>query len=410
MRVKFVVSMLFSSLIAGTPAGAQNVVTDWSRHVEDVLTSGRPAGSAEVLLGMVHIAMYDAVVSIEGGFSPFATAAAVTYPASVDAAVATAAWRVGRARITAAQQAILDDRYSTYLAGLPNDAARLNGIDVGEQVATALLALRASDGFDRLVEYVQPPQAPGVWEPTAASAPVDVKLRQVTPLTFADPSAFRPDGPQPLASLEYAADFNEVKMLGRADSVKRSFDQTGIARFWSENTAVQWNRTLRTLAVDGALDIGQSARMLAMTHTASADAVIACFEAKYYFLSWRPLHAIQRADTDGNPGTDADPTWTALLNVNHPEYPSGHACWSGAVLAALEAYFGTDRMPFSAEWRVNGVVQAQRHYESFRQALKEVIDARVYAGLHFRNTMMEGARLGRMIARHVTRQFFRAVD
>jgi hypothetical protein len=150
---------------------------------------------------------------------------------------------------------------------------------------------------------------------------VDVALAQVRPLTFRSPSRFRPDGPTRLGGRAYARDLAEVQALGRADSTVRSPAQTEAARFWSENTFVQWGRNLRALATTRRLGVRDSARLLAMAHTATADAVIGCFDAKYHYTFWRPVHAIARAGADPDPATHPDPTWTALLTVNHPEYP-----------------------------------------------------------------------------------------
>jgi hypothetical protein len=157
------------------------------------------------------------------------------------------------------------------------------------------------------------------FEPVAPTPPVDVALAQVRPLTFRSPSRFRPDGPTRLGGRAYARDLAEVQALGRADSTVRSPAQTEAARFWSENTFVQWGRNLRALATTRRLGVRDSARLLAMAHTATADAVIGCFDAKYHYTFWRPVHAIARAGAD--PATHPDPTWTALLTVNHPEYP-----------------------------------------------------------------------------------------
>jgi hypothetical protein len=145
--------------------------------------------------------------------------------------------------------------------------------------------------------------------------------------------------------------------------------------------------------------------MLAMAQVGAADAILACFDAKYHYLSWRPVHAVRRADTDGNPATEPDPTWTPLLVVNHPEYPSAHACWSKAVTKALAAFFGQDKVAFSMDSLVTGTT---RSFPRFSTALKEVLDARVWAGLHFRGSMQDGARIGRKVARFVERNFFQA--
>ena len=240
--------------------------------------------------------------------------------------------------------------------------------------------------------------------------PVDVKLKQVRPLTLTSNDQFRPDGPNPLTSADYAADFNEIKAYGGADSTLRTPAQTQTARFWAENTALQWPRNLRKLALEKKLGLAETARMLALTQVATADALLACFDAKYHYLFWRPIHAVPRADTDGNPATEPDPNWTPLiypnLHPNHPEYPAAHGCWSTAVTDTLAAFFGTDKVAFSMDSTVTGAGPT-RYYDRFNDAAKEVYDARAWAGLHFRNSSMEGAWIGRKVAGYVVAHFFR---
>lgn len=167
---------------------------------------------------------------------------------------------------------------------------------------------------------------------------------------------------------------------------------------------MQWSRNLRQLATAAELDLVETARMLAMVHVASADAVVGCFEAKYAFLFWRPVHAIQRADTDENPLTVPDLTWNALLNVNHPEYPSAHSCWTGALTETLAFYFHTDEAEFGRDSAVTGTT---RRYARFSEVGSEVQNARIWAGLHFRLSTSDGAALGRQVAHLVTRRYFR---
>jgi PAP2 superfamily len=357
------------------------------------------------LHGIVHAAMYDAVIAIEGGFDPYAISPEVDRPASPAAAVA-AAHDVLVARVPA-QAPYVDARYEEYLNAIPDRPAKTNGIAVGRAVAAGIIALRADDGFDNDVPYVQPAPGPGVFEPTPPPAnPVDVKLANVRPLTFESPSRFRPGGPARLAGRRYAADLAELAALGRADSTVRTPEQTDIARFWAENTHIQWNRNLRQLAIDQRLDLVATARMMALTHVAAADAVIGCFDAKYHYLFWRPVHAIARADTDGNPATKPDPTWVPLLIVNHPEYPSAHGCWTKAVTDTLAAFFGTDRVALALDSTVTGT---SRTYRRFSAAMHEVFVARIYAGLHFRDSMVDGQALGQRVARRVVCNFFQPV-
>jgi VCPO second helical-bundle domain len=381
-----------------------NAVTYWSHVTENAVSVGRPPASAQVLAAIVHAAIYDTVAAVEGGLEPFAASTAVEQPADTSAAVATAARRVLRTRVPA-QAAGVDGLYAAYMGAITDGAPKSHGVVAGEAVAGAYLALRANDGFDNTVLFLQPPPGPGVWEPAPPSAtPVDVKLKQVRPFTFDDPSEFRPNGPLDLDSGRYAADLAEVEAYGRSDSTVRTQEQTEIARFWAENSFVQWSRIVRGLADSRGFGLRESAQLLGLVHVAAADTMIACFDAKYYFNFWRPVHAIQRADIDGNARTEPDTTWTPFLVVNHPEYPSGHACFTGAVTEALRAYFGTDRLPLTIDSTVTGTA---RSYARLSDILAEVEDARVWSGLHFRTTMVEGAKLARKIVSHVVAHSFR---
>ena len=181
-----------------------------------------------------------------------------------------------------------------------------------------------------------------------------------------------------------------------------------MARFWTDHDIPQWNRNLLRLADAQGLNSIETARMLAMAHVAGGDAMIGCFDAKYHYLSWRPIHAIQRADTDGNARTLADPMWQPLLTTpNHPEYPSAHACHTAAIAESLESFFGPGRLQFSMDSLVTGDT---RHYKRFRDVVVEVNNARVWAGFHFRYSQEDGTRLGRRVARFVTRNFFQPLD
>jgi PAP2 superfamily len=393
-----------------SPASTGNAVVDWNAIAQNAIVIGRPPGSSAVLEGIVQAAVYDAAVAVEGRYEPFVASPAVFGgPASTAAAVAKAACEVLVARVPG-QATSVEDQYAHYLAAITDGPAKENGVAVGAQVANAILDWRAGDGFDNVIPWSQPPPGPGVFEPVPPEVlppptPVDVKLKQVRPLTLTSNSQFRPDGPNPLTSAEYAKDFNEVKAYGRVDSVVRTPQQTQTALFWSENSALQWPRNLRKLALEKRLDLADTARMLALTQVATADAILACFDAKYHYLAWRPVHAIRRADTDGNPATDPDPTWTPLLVVNHPEYPGAHGCWSTAVTKMLATFFGTDKIDFSVDSTVPGAGPT-RYYRRFKDATKEVYDARTWAGLHFRNSTMEGAWIGRKVARYVAKNFF----
>lgn len=405
--------VLDSSRTSDSETSSQaRAVADWSVIAQNTIVAvgRRFPGEAAVYMGIVHAAIYDVVVAIQGGYRPYAIAPTVPPNTSVEAAVATAAHRVLVVRFPDQQGGPegLDAVYDFYLLGIPDGEAKTNGILVGEEVGIGMLQLRAGDGLDSIVPYLQRPPGPGVYEPTAPAPPLGARMPGVRPLALKYASQFRPHGPPALRSGEYTHDVNEVNSFGRIDSKVRSAEQTAVALFWTDHDIPQWNRSLLRLADARGLNAIETARMLAMAHVAGGDAMIGCFDAKYHDLSWRPLHAILRAGTDGNPHTRPDPTWQPLLPTpNHPEYPSAHACHTTAIAEALESFFGPGRLRFSLDSLVTGET---RTYKRFREVVTEVNDARVWAGFHFRYSQEDGSRLGRRVARFVVRNYFQPLD
>jgi hypothetical protein len=234
----------------------------------------------------------------------------------------------------------------------------------------------------------------------------------VKPFTFVNAGRFEPDGPDPMTSNAYTADFIETRDYGRSNSLVRTAAQTDIVYFWSEHSYVQSNRNLISLAIGRGLSVRDTARLFAMVHTSAADSVIVGFGAKYVYRYWRPRTAIPHADTDGNPDTDPDPTWTPLLTVNHPEYPSGHGFYSTAITDAVARFFGTNKVVWTIDTSkvaVPQVIQTERTYRDLNAMMREIDDARVWAGLHWRHSMRHGAQVGRKVAKHVCDNFFQPV-
>jgi hypothetical protein len=424
MVVGAVIAVLFSLLLpAGVrpaAAAAPNPVTEWAAIVQTAIHNPgepRPAASAYILQTITHLAVYDAVMAITGGYQLYN--AAVTAPKGADlrAAVATAAYRAARGRVAPSQFGYLDEKYGAYMTGIPDSRAKRHGVETGEASAAAMLARRAGDGFDQTVAYAcsAVPLPVGEFEPDAGcgTQPLEAKIAGVRPFTFVDPAQFRPDGPDPFTSERWVSDFNEVKAYGGKDSTVRTPEQTDVAHFWSENPYVHWNRNLFNLATARGLDIRDTARLLAMAGTTASDAAIAGIEAKYFYRSWRPRTAIPRAAEDGHPDTAPDPAWVPLLSVNHPEYPSGHSFVSAALIGGLTEVFGTPEVEWTIETSkaaVPKLVQPQRTYRNLNGILAEVNDARVWAGLHYRSSMTDGFALGDRVAAHVTEHYFRPTE
>jgi len=420
MRLIVIAAIVAATSTAG--ATGRDAVAHWSNEARQAIVPAGPnglfgpenygdkfPGEAAIYLGLVHAAIYDAVVAIDGGYEPYAAAVTAAPGASADAAIATAAHHVLVGILGPAQQAVLNTRYDGYMQAIPDTGAKASGVAVGERVAAAMLALRADDGRDRnpvLADLNPPPPGAGVWDPGATSA-VGLRVPGIRPLALEKAWQFRPDGPNPLTSADYAEDFAQVAAFGRADSTVRRAEQTTQALFWTDHDLRQWNDGLLALAAARHLNRVRTARMLAMAHVAGGDAMIACFDAKYTYWFWRPYQAVPRAAEDGNGMTTADAGWQPLRSTpNFPEYPSAHACHSSAMAHALIAFFGTDRIAFSLDSRITGTT---RVYQRFRDVITDVDRARVFVGFHFRNSDQEGATLGRQVARYVAAHRFRPV-
>jgi hypothetical protein len=425
MRLRF---LMFCLLMVASPyrAGAQtshpNPVIHWAGVVQQSIHNAaapRSAGSSEILHTMVHLAVYDAVVAIEGGSKPFAARIHAFPWADVNAAVATAAFVTARNRVAQSQRAALETEYYRYVGEIPDGWAKWDGIRVGWQSAAMMLYVRSNDRFENVVPYQcsATPTAVGEFEPDSgcpasptAPQPVDVKLGQIKPYSSFNPRLFRPDAPPALTSETYTTDFAEVRDYGRADSTVRTAEETDIAFFWSENPYVHWNRNLTRLAISHNLDTRDTARLFAMAHTAVSDAIIVGFEAKYYYRFWRPRTAIPRAASDDNPYTDADSSWRPLLQVNHPEYPSGHGFWSGALLYAVASFFQSEQVTWTiatSKTAVPRVEKTERTYHDLNELEAEIGNARVWGGLHFRNSIRVGEQIGDGMALVVLSQHFR---
>jgi hypothetical protein len=364
--------------------------------------------------------VYDAVEAIDGRYRPYLATPPARRTDSQDAAAATAAFRV-LAGLFPDQQATLQSRYDASLAASVDGPRRTRGIADGEQAAAAMLAARANDGrggsFTPVIGTT-----PGAWRPTPPTLAKDPApwVAYVRPFLVPSVDMLRTAGPNPLTSRAYARDFNEVKSVGALHSTTRTPDQTDAAIFWQENAYSLYNRAFRTLAADNHLSLTDSARMLAMTNLAGADAAIGCWHEKYRWNFWRPITAIREADTDGNPATTADPTWLplfdpstpvapgapALVTPPFPDNPSGHLCATAAIVGTLQHFFGTDSVPFSLTSNESGTT---RHFARLSGVLREVLNARVWAGIHFRTADLEGAQLGETVARYEDRHYFQPV-
>lgn len=385
-----------SAEAAPTVSADPAVITEWNAIAERTIFAENetPVPASNLYFGFVSIAMYDAVVAIEGRYRPYAVQRSAHPGASTEVAAATAAYGVLRYYFPSSADALTADYLAT-LADEPKDAAFVHGIRVGAVSAATLIRLRENDGRGADVTFDVEP-APGVWRPTPPDfAPFAVPwLGFVEPLTLESPIPL--DGPNPLDSVAYANEFAETKAYGENDESQRSAEQTEIALFYSANIVAQYQAGMRDAVTRRGLDIVDSARAFALLNTATADTIISCWRAKFDYPTWRPITAIQLADTDGNPLTEADPDWMPLgVNPPYSEYSSGHACITGATSNTFAYLFGPDTIDLNL---FSPVTSTTRHYDSSEALDVDTMNARIWLGLHFRDSMVDANRLGHQVS------------
>lgn len=399
--------LAFTGLLTGVCAVRADLIADWNAQAIAAIQSESTAPPlAARNLAMLHVAIHDAVNTVAGTHRSYVANLKPSGPASAEAAVASTAHRV-LITLFPSQSAAFDAALEASLAGIVDYLQKGRGVELGQAVAELVLDLRASDGASTTLPYI-PSAAPGAWRRTPPYfRPPDLPhWGFVKPFALTSGSQFRPPGPPQLGSARYATDLNQVKELGGAESITRTAEQTLIARFWADFTYTvtppgHWNQIARQVAADQGLSLAQAARLFALLNIAMADAGIATWDAKYAHNFWRPVTAIQRADVDDNPATEADSAWTPLLvTPSFPEYVSGHSAFSSAAATVLAQFFGTDRVSFTAV--SDSAPGVTRSYSSFAAAADEIGMSRIYGGIHFLSGDLDGLSLGRAIGEYVT--------
>ena len=429
-----VITAILASVVPATSVAAEpdEMVLRWNAHAVAALSSpgtatppglGQPPPVSSIHLAIVQAAVYDAVNAIDGGHESYLDdLPSAPSSASKAAAAATAAHDVLVALASASPTVVasLDGLLTSSLADIPEGSAKTAGIAIGQAAAAAMLAERTGDGrFGS--RMFQPGDAPGEWVIVAPlNANVFGWVADVRPFALDSAGQFRVKPPLPLTSSEYAAEFNEVKALGRQTGSSRTAAQQSLAGFVSANPLPFMSRGLRAIAAANRLSPAEQARFLAMTNIASADALISCWENKVHYNVWRPQTAIRAAATDGNPLTTADPDWTSLVPTpGYPDLPSGYNCLAAGMWHAARLYFGTDMMSFSLT--SPGVVAAPpntpvgvpgstRQYTRFTGVVRDAIEGRMLNGLHFRHADVQGAWIGKKAAQWVAKHEFQPVD
>jgi hypothetical protein len=412
-----IVALSLGLVIALPCVASADEVLDWNAVVRRaIVTAATPGALQPRLAAIVYVSMFDALNGIDRRFTPIHVDAEAPRGASRRAAVVYAA-STALVGLFPAQSAAFADDLEASLATIAADAATENSQSIelgrawGEEVANEILAWRAADGLN-------PPAPPylgsldvGKWRPTPrpGANPGDPELpglpgsfptlAHTTPFVIPSPSYFRPTvGPPALTSQEYADNVNEVKLVGEAASAARTADQTQSARFWAGTALTFWNRAAATASIDRHLTLSENARLFALLNVAMADAVITCWDSKYYFELWRPITAIRLADTDGNDATTEQLDWRPLIvTPPYPEYYSGHQSNGGPAQAILTAFFGAQPVEGFSE----GLPGVVRSWPTFAAAADEALLARIWSGIHFRFAMTDARVVAEQIAGYV---------
>jgi len=407
-----------------------NTVQRWNTIAENTVV-GSGAFQAEGLVYMAYVsaAVYDAVVSIEGGYEPYSSTVPGASGGSTDAAVVEAAYRT-LVNYFPSQASTLDSLYTQALALIPDGTPKSVGQAVGLAASTNIINLRTGDGRLTPVgvtsSFSTLPAGPSVWRltPSVFAPPQTPWLGSVRPFILQSANQFLPDPPPSLQSSEWVEAFNQIKSYGEATSSVRTSEQAAIARFWSANVVRQYNRLARDVAEEQGLGLLQTARLTAMANTVGADALISCLFAKYHYLFWRPVTAIDptavTADgfgpipgyDDDNPATIEHLDWRPLLTTpNHPEYPAAHGTITSAMAEVFSSFLGTERFNLDIHGfdaaGPTGNLNAVHHFEMPNDLRNEIIYARLWAGLHYHFSSVAGVVLGRNVANYDLRHAFR---
>ena len=390
-RIVFLV--LTTLVLAGAEGAHADVVTDANAKAADVASRNPATPIAVRTMAIVQVSVFEAVNTITGRYPPYRTKIKAAPGASVEAAVA-AATRAVLSKLMPAQQAAIDADYQAALTPIPDGPGKTNGIAVGEQAAAAILAWRSEDGATAVDQY-RPHAAAGVYVPTLLPAVPHWGKRK--PWVMGSGDQFRPAAPPALTSETWARDYNEIKAVGSKNSTQRTPEQTAIAKFWEATAPAVYWPVARSVANVPGRDVTANARLLALAGMAMDDGLIAVFDAKYTYNLWRPITAIRNGDTDGHDATERDAGWTPFIDTPmHPEYPCAHCIVSAALGAVLEAEIVGGLTPklSSTSSTAGGAV---RTWNSVGEFTREVSVARIYDGVHYRNSTEVGTAMGKKI-------------
>ena len=388
-----VLGFLAVVILTSAPGTWADVVTDANARAADVASRLPSTPVAVRVMAIVQVSVFEAVNAVSGRYPPQRAKLAPAPNASVEAAV-VAATRTALAKLMPAQQPAIDADYKALLGRVPDGSAKTAGIALGEQAATAIVALCADDGA-LAPDVYRPHAAPGVYVPTIGPAVPHWGARR--PWVMPRANHFRPGPPPALTSAVWARDYNEIKAVGGKTSTQRTPEQTAMAKFWEATLPVVYWPVARAVAGAPGRDLTDNARLFALAGIAMDDALIAVFDAKYHYNFWRPVTAIRNGDLDGNDATERDGGWAPFIDTPmHPEYPCAHCIVSASLGAVVEGEIGSGPTPklSSASSTAGGAV---RTWATVGDFVKEVAEARIYDGVHYRNSTEVGTAMGRKI-------------
>ena len=413
---------------APVTAATSDQVLEWIAIMNNTVIAGgtNPLGTTRNV-ALVSASVFDAVNGIDPRFQPLHVKPAAKDNASRRAAAVQAAYAM-LVKLYPAQAASLTAQRNASITALSSKESLTSiqeGVAWGQFVADSIWAWRLTDGFtpppppfEGVLGIVGAQAAIGVWRPTPLAngqpglSGAGPQFATMTPWVLTRPSLFRPPAPPALTSSQYATDYNEVKTMGVYTGSQRTNDQSELALFWAGNTPLYWNRIASQIAAQHSRSLLENAHLFALLNVSMADAGIACWDAKYRYVYWRPITAIRSGDFDGNPATDLDAAFVPWLDFfpagtpAHPEYPSGHSTVSGAAASILADAFGDDTS-FTV---TSDVRPGTRSFPSFSAATSEIADARVFGGIHWRNSCVRGNAVGQAVAEYILRHALRSGD
>jgi hypothetical protein len=392
-------------LMAPVTAATGNVVTDWDEKAVSLVQTGtvRPPFTSHRTMAILHVAMFDAINSIEPRYKPYTVKLPAAPDISKEAAAAAAAGAV-LVKLVPDAAADVQTTLASYLATVPDSDAKAKGIGLGQEVAARILVARNNDGASAPDAY-RPRTKPGIYIPTAM--PVGWQVARMTPFVLASPSQFRAKPPPSLKSAEWARDYNEIKDLGAKNSMKRTTQQTEDARFWLLVGPRAYHPMPRQIVIAKNMDLLDSARFMALFSMAMVDCGIAFFDAKYKYEFWRPITAIRNGDIDGNPATERDASWEPIdATPLHPEYPCAHCVQSSTAAAVIQGLLGSDEIP-EVSLTSPFAPGITHRFTNLRAFTDEVANARIYAGFHYRFSTIAGREMGQKIGAYVVKSVMR---